>query len=96
MGVTDSLAGHLLVATTSMNDPNFDRTVVFLIEHGPEGAVGVVLNRPLDVAVADALPDDAVPPVLDELSVVLEEQLDDLVAFMEALTSPEFEDLVEE
>jgi len=40
-----------------MNDPNFDRTVVFVIEHSPEGAVGVVLNRPLDLAVSDALPE---------------------------------------
>jgi putative transcriptional regulator len=39
-----------------MGDPNFDRTVVFMVEHTPDGALGLVLNRPTDVEVADALP----------------------------------------
>ncbi|MGI9603253.1 MAG: YqgE/AlgH family protein [Acidimicrobiales bacterium] len=55
--MTNQLRGCLLVATTNMNDPNFDRTVVFVIEHSPEGAVGVVLNRPLDLPVSEALPE---------------------------------------
>lgn len=52
-----SLRGRLLVATTSMNDPNFDRTVVFVLEHNADGALGVVVNRPLDLAVGEALPE---------------------------------------
>lgn len=44
----DHLPGHLLVATPAMHDANFDRTVVLLIEHGDEGALGVVLTRPSD------------------------------------------------
>ena len=48
--------GVLLVATPPLEDPNFDRTVVLLLEHGHGGAVGVVLNRPSDTRVADALP----------------------------------------
>ncbi len=44
--MTDSLAGKLLVASPALLDPNFERTVVLLVEHGPEGALGVVLNRP--------------------------------------------------
>lgn len=47
------LAGRLLVATPTLLDPNFYRTVVYLAEHGPEGALGIVLNRPTDEAVAD-------------------------------------------
>ncbi|MFZ6004742.1 MAG: YqgE/AlgH family protein [Actinomycetota bacterium] len=39
-----------------LGDPNFDRTVVLMIEHTPEGALGLVLNRPTEVAVGDALP----------------------------------------
>jgi putative transcriptional regulator len=35
------------VATPPLEDPNFDRTVVFMIEHGTDGAIGVVINRPL-------------------------------------------------
>jgi putative transcriptional regulator len=51
-----SLRGRLLVATPSLGDLNFDRTVVLLLEHGAEGAVGVVLNRPSDIDVRDPLP----------------------------------------
>jgi len=43
-----SCKAHLLVATPPLTDPNFDRTVVYMLEHTPDGAVGVVLNRPLD------------------------------------------------
>lgn len=45
----------LLVATPIIDDGNFERAVVYLFEHGPEGSVGVVLNRPTDVVVADVL-----------------------------------------
>lgn len=51
-----STAGRLLLAEPMLGDPNFDRTVVLMIEHAPEGAMGLVLNRPTDVAVGDALP----------------------------------------
>ena len=49
--------GRLLVATPRLGDPNFDHTVVFLLEHGDEGALGVVLNRPSGLPVADPLPE---------------------------------------
>jgi putative transcriptional regulator len=52
----DLLRGRLLVATPNIGDPNFARTVVLLIEHGDEGALGVVLNRPSDVEVVEHLP----------------------------------------
>lgn len=51
-----SLRGRLLVATPPLTDPNFDRTVVLVLEHGPEGALGVVLNRPTEVEVKEILP----------------------------------------
>jgi putative transcriptional regulator len=41
-----STRGRLLVATPPLDDPNFDRTVVYMLEHHDVGAVGVVLNRP--------------------------------------------------
>lgn len=50
------LGGRLLVAAPQLSDPNFTRTVVFVIEHGEPGAVGVVLNRPLHVEVGEILP----------------------------------------
>jgi putative transcriptional regulator len=53
----DSLQGHLLIASPSLEDPNFRRTVVLVTEHTDEGAAGLVLNRPADVAVADVVPE---------------------------------------
>ncbi len=49
--------GKLLIARPMSLDANFDQTVVLLIEHNDEGSLGVVLNRPLDMAVSDALAD---------------------------------------
>lgn len=48
--------GDLLVAVPHLADPNFRRTVVLLLHHDDEGALGVVLNRPLDVPVGSVLP----------------------------------------
>lgn len=45
---TDSLAGQLLLAHPALRDPNFKRTVILLSAHNGDGAMGVVLNRPLD------------------------------------------------
>ena len=51
-----SLRAQLLVATPALGDPNFDRTVVLMLEHTPEGAVGLVLNRPSDTDLDEAGP----------------------------------------
>ena len=48
--------GSLLVAAPGLLDPNFHRTVVYVIEHREGGSLGVVLNRPSEVAVRDVLP----------------------------------------
>ena len=48
--------GRLLVAAPTMRDPNFDRSVVLLLEHGADGALGVVLNRPTETDLFGALP----------------------------------------
>jgi putative transcriptional regulator len=56
----DSLKGHLLVAGPSLVDPNFRRTVVLVGEHSDEGALGVVLNRPSETTVDEAVPELAV------------------------------------
>lgn len=56
-GVPAPARGRLLVATPLLDDPNFARAVVLVLEHGGEGAFGVVLNRPTDVTVAEAVPD---------------------------------------
>ena len=51
------LAGRLAVASPWLLDPNFARTVVLLLEHNDDGALGVVLNRPSEVDVSEALPE---------------------------------------
>ncbi len=62
------LRGRLLVAAPPLVDPNFDRTVVLMLEHEPEGALGLVLNRPSDTELADAVPEwgalATAPPVV--------------------------------
>jgi putative transcriptional regulator len=52
----ENLMGSLLVASGSLMDPNFRRTVVVITEHSDQGAVGLVLNRPAPVTVAEATP----------------------------------------
>jgi putative transcriptional regulator len=47
----------LLVATPLLDDPNFHRTVVYLLEHDGGGTVGVILNRPSHTPVGQVLPD---------------------------------------
>ena len=51
-----SLAGQLLLAAPTLLDPNFARTVVLIGMHDEDGAMGVVLNRPSTVTVAEAVP----------------------------------------
>lgn len=51
-----SVRGQLLVAGPAMLDPNFRRTVVLVGEHSPDGAMGIVLNRPSEASIAEAVP----------------------------------------
>jgi putative transcriptional regulator len=48
-----SLTGHLLVASSHLLDPNFAKSVVLLVQHTKEGALGLVINRPIDKTVQD-------------------------------------------
>jgi putative transcriptional regulator len=62
------LSGQLLLASPTLADPNFARTVVLIGMHSDEGAVGVVLNRPSTVTIGEAVPlldedPDALEPV---------------------------------
>jgi putative transcriptional regulator len=52
----ESLRGQLLVASPALVDPNFARSVVFITEHGDDGAMGIVLDRPSDTAVEAVVP----------------------------------------
>jgi putative transcriptional regulator len=48
-----SLAGHFLVASRYLRDPNFAQSVVLMIHHNDEGAMGVVINRPSDKSIRE-------------------------------------------
>ena len=58
------LTGRLLLSNATLFDPNFRRTVVLIGHHDEDGAVGVVLNRPLGLPV-----DTAVPPLSDLVAI---------------------------
>lgn len=53
----DSLKGQLLIAGPRLIDPNFWRTVVLIVDHNDEGAFGMVLNRPSETSVGEAVPE---------------------------------------
>lgn len=61
-----SLAGQLLIAAPSLIDPNFFRTVIFMVQHNAEGALGVVLNRPTGTAIREAWEQVGQSPCLRE------------------------------
>ncbi len=44
-----SLANHFLIAMPTMTDPNFARTLTYLCEHNAEGALGIIINKPIDI-----------------------------------------------
>jgi putative transcriptional regulator len=54
--MAESMSGNLLIASPSMSD-YFRRTVVLVVEHSEQGAFGLVLNRPSEATVGEAVPD---------------------------------------
>jgi putative transcriptional regulator len=62
----ESLAGHFLIASPSILDPNFRRTVVFITAHTEEGAVGLILNRRSEATVGEAVPQLATVTELED------------------------------
>src|SRR4051794_41952098 len=53
----ESLRGQLLIASPKIVDANFRRVVVYMAEHNDDGAMGLVLNRPAETTVSEAVPD---------------------------------------
>lgn len=51
----ESVRGQLLIAGPTLLDPNFWRTVVLVVEHNEDGALGLVLNRPSETTIGDAV-----------------------------------------
>ena len=82
----ESLKGSLLIAGAELFDPNFRRAVVLVTEHDDDGALGLILNRPAETTVAEAVPglsplvDDEAPFVggpVDQQSLLVLAEFDD-------------------
>lgn len=52
---TESLSNHFLIAMPTLEDPNFHHTTTFICEHDDDGALGVVINRPLEIQLGEIL-----------------------------------------
>lgn len=70
---TSYLKHHFLIAMPHMADPHFAQTVTYLVEHNEQGAMGLVINRPNGLNLADVLeqlrPDEAPPPLCQSLPI---------------------------
>lgn len=58
---TTCLANHFLIAMPAMADPNFSRTLTYICEHNAEGAVGIIINRPIDMRLGELFKRVAIP-----------------------------------
>ncbi|HVE49500.1 MAG TPA: YqgE/AlgH family protein [Casimicrobiaceae bacterium] len=52
MGATVNLTHHFLIAMPNMADPNFSHTLTYVCEHNPDGALGLVVNRPIEMTLS--------------------------------------------
>jgi putative transcriptional regulator len=65
----ESLVGMVLAASTELLDPNFHRTLVYIAEHGPEGALGLVMNRPINKKLGEVAESPDLPDALRDTPV---------------------------
>ncbi len=69
-----NLNNHFLIAMPQMGDPNFFHTVTYLCEHTDEGAMGLVINRPLDITLTD---------IFEQMSITTkDDEFDHIPVFM--------------
>ena len=55
MGDSPTLTNHFLIAMPALADPNFSHTVTYICEHNDKGAMGIVINRPLELTLGEVL-----------------------------------------
>lgn len=67
MDETTSLKHHFLIAMPQMGDPNFAQTVTYICEHNEDGAMGIVINRPIEITLGDILDHLGIVPETDKI-----------------------------
>jgi len=55
MTETSNLTDQLLIAMPAMGDPNFAHTVTYMCQHSTDGALGIIVNRPIDMKLGDIM-----------------------------------------
>jgi putative transcriptional regulator len=68
MSIDNSLSNHFLIAMPALDDPNFHHTTTYICEHDENGALGIVINRPLKMQLGDILRHMDIEPGSDEIS----------------------------
>jgi len=63
-----SLTNQFLIAMPALDDPNFHGTVTFICEHNDQGAMGIVINRPLTMTLGEILSQIQIPTQADEIA----------------------------
>ena len=76
-----SLANHFLIAMPQLEDPNFFHSVTYICEHNDDGAMGIVINRPLEIGLAE---------VLDQINISGNDNaIEDQIIYMGGPVQPE-------
>lgn len=65
-----SLKNHFLVAMPTMDDAQFEQSVIYICEHTLEGAMGIIINRPLDWQLEDLAKDLELTPSSDDIAAI--------------------------
>jgi len=68
MSTDNSLSNHFLIAMPALDDPNFHHTTTYICEHDGDGALGVVINRPLNMRLGEILKHMDIEPGSNEVS----------------------------
>ena len=63
------LTGQFLIAAPSMQDPRFQETLIYMIEHGKDGATGIVVNRPIGMTLQSLFTQYSFPRKVEEMPV---------------------------
>lgn len=68
--MTTSLTNHFLIAMPGLQDPNFSRTVTLVCEHSEAGAMGIVINRPMEIQLGEVLSQLDIDPKARDVSQI--------------------------